>query len=525
MYERSLNHPAHGKIRGEVISVSRLLASRRNILPDDGPGIGIMNMTENGSVRDYCGLFGILGDPYAPFLTFQGLYALQHRGQEGTGIVVGNADGTLSGSRGLGLVTEHFTEARLSKLSGDRAIGHVRYSTVGANHRRNVQPLLVECSLGHLAIGHNGTLINALEMRNELESAGAIFRTTIDTEVLIHLLAKSGETRIEDAMMKILPRIDGAFSLLVMCQGKMIAVRDPYGFRPLELARMGKAFVVSSETCAFDLIGAEYIRSVEPGEMVVMDEQGMRSFQYSPPKEQSKNCIFELIYLARPDSVVFDRAVHRFRHRCGQLLAQYHPREADLVLPIPDSGNFAALGYADASNIQFAFGFIRNHYVGRTFIQPSQAKRVTNLKLKLSPVPDLMEGRRLVVIDDSIVRGNTSRRIIDTLRQAGAKEVHFLAASPPYRYPCYYGVDTPIAKNLIASEKSVEEIRDFLGADSLGYLSIEQVIQAARKELSAQENFDIHRQGFCVACFDGSYPTLNKSLIEKEMLENRQLRR
>jgi len=478
-------------------------------------------MSQNRSIREYCGLFGILGDSYAPYLTFQGLYALQHRGQEGAGIVVGGSDGTLTGSRGLGLVTEHFTESRLSKLSGDRAIGHVRYSTIGANHRRNVQPLLVECSLGHLALGHNGTLVNALELRQELESRGAIFRTSIDTEVVIHLLAKSGEKRIEDALMKVLPVIDGAFSLLLLCQGKMIAARDPYGFRPLELAKLGKAFVASSETCAFDLVGANYLHPVQPGKFVVMSDDGITSYQYASPSPSLKRCIFELIYLARPDSVVFDRAVHRFRHRCGQLLARHHPVDADLVMPIPDSGNHAALGYSDASGIQFAFGFMRNHYVGRTFIQPSQAKRVSNLKLKLSPVPDLLEGRKLVVIDDSIVRGNTSKRIIETLRQAGAKEVHFLAASPPYRFPCYYGVDTPIAKNLIASNKSIEEIRDYLGADSLGYLTIEQVIQAARRELAEQKDFDVHEQGFCVACFDGSYPTLGKEAVKKEMLEVR----
>ncbi len=477
--------------------------------------------SSNRSIRDHCGLFGILGDPDAPYLTFQGLYSLQHRGQEGAGIVAGDSAGRLSGSRGQGLVVEHFTEARLRRLTGDRAIGHVRYSTIGADHRRNVQPLLVQCALGHLAIAHNGTLINALELRTELENAGAIFRTSIDTEVLIHLLARSGQARIEDALLQVLPKIEGAFSLLVLCQGKMIAVRDPYGFRPLKLARLGQAVVAASETCAFDLIGADYLRVVQPGEMVVIDDTGVRSIPFATPKSNLKRCIFELIYLARPDSVIFDRAVHRFRHRCGQLLAKRHPREADLVMPIPDSGNFAALGYADASGIRYTYGFIRNHYVGRTFIQPSQTQRVSSLKLKLSPVPQLLEGKRLVVIDDSIVRGNTSKRIIETLRQAGAKEVHFLAASPPYRFPCYYGVDTPIAQNLIASHKSIQEIREHLGADSLGYLTIEQVIQAARKELMGQEGFDVHQQGFCVACFDGSYPTLGERAVEKEMLESR----
>jgi len=472
------------------------------------------------SLRDHCGLFGILGDPDAPYLTYQGLYSLQHRGQEGAGIVSGNSDGRLSGSRGQGLVVEHFTEARLRRLTGDRAIGHVRYSTVGANHRRNVQPLLVQCALGHLAIGHNGTLVNALGLRNELEKAGAIFRTSIDTEAIIHLLAKSGQSRIEDALLQVLPQINGAFSLLVLCQGRMIAIRDPYGFRPLKLARLGKGIVVASETCAFDLIGAEYMRVVEPGEMVVIDDTGLRSIQFSPPEPDPKRCIFELIYLARPDSMIFDRAVHRFRHRCGQLLAKHHPREADLVMPVPDSGNFAALGYADASGIRYTYGFIRNHYVGRTFIQPSQAQRVSSLKLKLSAVPHLFEGKRLVVIDDSIVRGNTSKRIVETLRQAGAKEVHFLAASPPYRFPCYYGVDTPIAKNLIAAHKSVEETRQHLGADSLGYLKIEHVIQAARKELMDQEGFDVHKKGFCVACFDGSYPIQGEKAVEKQMLES-----
>ncbi len=481
----------------------------------------IMSGCEQGSIRDHCGLFGILGDADAPYLTYQGLHSLQHRGQEGAGIVCGFGDGYLSGSRGLGLVTEHFTEARLAKLKGDRAIGHVRYSTVGSNHRFNVQPLLVECCLGHLAIGHNGTLVNAQEIREDLENRGAIFRTSIDTEVLIHLLAKSGQKKIEDALMAALPKIDGAFSLLVMAQNKMIAIRDPYGFRPLGIGRLGNAFVAASETCAFDLIGAGYLREVEPGEMVVMDDNGMHSMRFAPAKQPLKSCIFELIYLARPDSVIYGRPVHRFRHRCGQLLAQYHPAEADLVMPIPDSGNFAALGYADASGVQFTFGFIRNHYVGRTFIQPVQEQRVSSLKLKLSPAPGMLKDKRVVVIDDSIVRGNTSRQIIETLRHAGAREVHFRSASPPYRFPCYYGVDTPIAKNLIAADRTVEEVRDFLGADTLGYLSIEQVIQAARKELLEQPGFDIHDQGFCVACFDGSYPTLGRQAVEKDMHEAR----
>jgi len=478
-------------------------------------------MSSQISLRDKCGLFGILGDSDAPYLTFQGLHSLQHRGQEGGGIVSGFADGVLSGSRGMGLVTEHFTEARMARLKGDRAVGHVRYSTVGANHRRNVQPLLVKCALGHLALAHNGTLVNAFELRRNLEQNGAIFRTEIDTEVLIHLLAKSGRPAIEDALLDALPKIDGAFSLLVLCQGKMIAIRDPYGFRPLELGRMGKVPVAASETCAFDLIGAERVGQVEPGEMVVFDDGGERTLRYAPAKPSLKRCVFELIYLARPDSMVFDRVVHRYRHRCGQLLAQTHPVEADLVMPIPDSGNCAALGYADASGIRFTFGFIRNHYIGRTFIQPSQAQRISHLKLKLSPAPQLFEGKRVVVVDDSIVRGNTSRQIVNVLRQAGAREVHFRSASPPYRFPCYYGVDTPHAEYLIASEKSIEEVREHLGADSLGYLSIEQAILAARKELSSKGEFDVHEQGFCVACFDGSYPTLGNQAVEKQMLESR----
>jgi amidophosphoribosyltransferase len=476
---------------------------------------------EDKPLRDYCGLFGILGDSQAPYLTFQGLYSLQHRGQEGSGIVTGYSDGALDGSRGLGLVTEHFNEARIKKLSGDRAIGHVRYSTVGANHRRNVQPLLVECRLGHLAVGHNGTLVNAAQLRQELEQSGAIFRTTIDTEVLIHMLARSGQKKIEDALMEQLPLLDGAYSFLVLCQGKMIAVRDPYGFRPLDIARMDNAYAASSETCAFDLIGARRLRSVEPGEMVIMDDEGMHSVRFAPAKNSLKRCIFELIYLARPDSLIFGQPVHAFRHRCGEMLAQTHPKEADLVMSVPDSGNYAAMGYAVASGIPFVHGFIRNHYVGRTFIQPSQEQRVSQLRLKLSPLPGLLKNKRLVVIDDSIVRGNTSRRIVETLRQAGAKEVHFMAASPPYRFPCYYGVDTPVAKKLIASERSIEEIRDYMGADSLCYLSIEQALQAAREHLAGHGDFDVHEQGFCVACFDGSYPTLGEQQVKKEMLENR----
>jgi amidophosphoribosyltransferase len=473
------------------------------------------------SLKDHCGLFGVLGEKDAPYLTYQGLFALQHRGQEGAGIVCGFEDGRLTGSRGLGLVTEHFNETRLARLHGDRAIGHVRYSTVGANHRRNVQPLMVECSLGHLAIGHNGTLVNAYELRKDLEINGAIFRTTIDTEVLIHLLAKSRQTDIVKALLQELPKLEGAFSLLVMCQGKMIAIRDPYGFRPLTLGEMGKTVVASSETCAFDLVGAEYLREVEPGEMVVVDDEGIHSHRFVKEERPTKRCIFELIYLARPDSVIFDRAVHRYRHRCGQLLAERQPVEADLVMPIPDSGNYAALGYSEASGIAFHFGFIRNHYVGRTFIQPSQKQRVSSLKLKLSPAPYLLKDKRIVVVDDSIVRGNTSRQIVDMLRREGAREVHFRSASPPYRFPCYYGIDTPSQEFLIASERSVDEIRKFLNADSLGYLEIGDAIRAARRELMDKDEFDQHDQGFCIACFDGSYPTLGENKVKKEMLESR----
>lgn len=476
-------------------------------------------MSSTKSVKDHCGLFGIFGDEDAPYLTFQGLFSLQHRGQEGAGIVSGYSNGRLTGSRGLGLVTEHFNEARLTKLKGDRAIGHVRYSTVGANHRRNVQPLMVESKLGTLAIGHNGTLVNAIALKNEMEQDGAIFRTTIDTEVIIHLLARSGEERVEEALLKQLPQLDGAYSLLVLCQGKMFGIRDPYGFRPLQIGKLNGAYVLASETCAFDLVGAEYLREVEPGEMVMIDDEGLQSIRFAPQKPSLKRCIFELIYLARPDSKVFDRLVYHYRHRCGELLAEANPVEADLVMSVPDSGNCAALGYSNYSGIPYTQGFIRNHYVGRTFIQPIQSQRVSKIGLKLAPVKDLLRGKRLVVVDDSIVRGNTSKRIVERLKESGAKEVHFRAASPPYRFPCYYGVDTPHAEYLIASEKEIEEIRGYLDADSLGYLSIEQALQAAREELSKGPGYDPHEQGFCVACFDGSYPTLGSGTVEKEMLE------
>lgn len=442
-----------------------------------------------------CGLFGVYRHPEAAKLTYLGLYALQHRGQESAGIV--SSDGqTLHAEVGMGLVADVFNERRLARLPGSMAIGHNRYSTTGSSLLRNAQPIVISYAGGSLALAHNGNLVNAAEIRKELEQQGAIFRSTTDTEVIVHLIARSTESRFADQVVDALRHVRGAYSLLLMTEQEMIGVRDPFGFRPLVLGQLdGSSYILASETCALDLIGAEYVRDVAPGEMVVVHDGDVEFFQPFPQMRQSF-CIFEFIYFARPDSMVFEKNVYPIRKALGRQLAREAPVEADVVIPVPDSGVPAALGYAEEAGIPFEMGLIRNHYVGRTFIEPQQAIRHFGAKVKLNPVKHFLRGKRVVVVDDSIVRGTTGQKIVTMLKNAGAKEVHMRISSPPSISPCFYGIDTPSKRELIAANQSVEEIRDFLGADSLAYLSLKGLLQTVAP--------DGHR--FCTACFTGDYP-------------------
>jgi amidophosphoribosyltransferase len=459
--------------------------------PSPLPGLAL----EDDHFHDQCGLFGVFGHPEAAHLTYMGLYALQHRGQESAGIAAGDGE-RLRVEKDMGLVNDVFTESRLESLPGDRAIGHVRYSTSGDTVASNAQPYLIECHRGPIAVGHNGNLVNAGILRRELEAAGSIFQSTSDTEVILHLYARSHRERLEDAIAASLYKTMGAFSLVFLTREALVAARDPWGFRPLVLGRLNGATIVASETCALDLVAAEYVRDVEPGELLVADADGVRSFKPFPP-EPAAHCVFEHVYFARPDSLVFGRSVLESRLRLGRQLALEAPAPADVVCPIPDSGMGAALGFARESGLPFEWGLIRNHYVGRTFIQPRQAERSLGVKIKLNPVRQVIEGRRVVLIDDSIVRGTTSRKIVRMVREAGAREVHLRISSPPTIGPCYYGIDTPLKSELIASSHSVEEIRRFIEADTLAYLSHEGLLAAVDDEAGRRH---------CTACFSGRYP-------------------
>ncbi len=446
--------------------------------------------------HDECGVFGIYGHAEAARLTYLGLYALQHRGQESCGIV--SADGLeLRQERAMGHVAEAFDKSRLDKLPGSSAIGHVRYSTAGDISIREAQPFLVTCQHGQIAVCHNGNLPFAREERRRLEKEGAIFSATSDTEVILHGVARSQASSVREAIPQVLRSTEGAFSMLFLTPSELIAVRDPRGFRPLALGRLGDSWVMASETCAFDLIDARYVRDVEPGEMIVIDEDGLRS---SHPMSQQKHamCLFEHVYFARPDSLIYGQSVNESRHRMGKQLAIEQPADADIVVPVPDSGTAAAIGYSAESNISFRFGLVRNHYVGRTFIEPRQSIRSFGVRIKLNPVRDLIAGKRVVLIDDSIVRGTTSKKIVRMVREAGAKEIHVRISCPPTISPCYYGIDTPNKADLIAAQMSVEEIRKFIEADSLGYLSLEGMIAAT----------GINPESACVACWNEKYPTL-----------------
>ena len=445
--------------------------------------------------HDQCGLFGIFGHPEAAHLTYLGLYALQHRGQESAGIVA--SDGRrLRVEKGMGLVNDIFTDDRLALLRGDRAMGHVRYSTAGDTVAANAQPYLIECHRGPIAVGHNGNLVNAAILRHELEAAGSIFQSTSDTEVILHLYARSHRERLEDAIAASLSKVMGAFSLLFLTNDALVAARDPWGFRPLVLGRLNGAPVVCSETCALDLIDAEYVRDIEPGELVIADRDGVRSYHPFPPEPVSQ-CVFEHIYFARPDSQVFGRNVLSSRLLLGRQLAREAPADADIVVPVPDSGMGAALGFAQESGLPFEWGLIRNHYVGRTFIEPTQSIRSFGVKIKLNPVRSILEGKRVILIDDSIVRGTTSRKIVGMVRAAGAREIHLRISSPPTTGPCHYGIDTPRRSELIASHQGVEEIRKYVAADSLAYMSHEGLLKAVK---------DPEGKRHCTACFSGRYP-------------------
>jgi len=444
-------------------------------------------------LHEECGVFGIYGHSDAANLTYLGLYALQHRGQESAGIV--STDGKrLYSEKAMGLVADIFTEDRIKKLSGHAAIGHNRYSTTGESIAINIQPIIVNFALGGLAIAHNGNLVNSGILKDELEAYGSIFQSTMDSEVIIHLIAQSRMATLHERIVDALNLVQGSYSLLLITQDEMIAVRDPHGFRPFSLGELNGAFVVASETCAFDLIEASYIRDIEPGEMVVINSKGIHSSFPFKPAEPS-HCIFEFIYFARPDSMVFSQNVYSIRKEFGRQLARETNVPADVVIPVPDSGVPAALGYAEETGIPIDTGLIRNHYVGRTFIEPRQSIRHFGVKIKLNPVRDVLKGKRVVVVDDSIVRGTTSKKIVKMIRSAGAEEVHVRVSSPPTSYPCFYGIDTPTRQELIASSHSIEEIKKYLTADSLGYISLEGLQKVVP-----------HRLNFCAACFDGCYP-------------------
>ncbi|RAP38264.1 amidophosphoribosyltransferase [Candidatus Marinamargulisbacteria bacterium SCGC AAA071-K20] len=446
-------------------------------------------------LKEECGVFGVFGCKDAANLCYLGLYALQHRGQESAGIV------SLEGKnfyvvKDSGLVSEVFNPKNIAYLKGTEAIGHVRYSTTGSNDKNNIQPLYSKTSHGKYAVAHNGNLTNAFTIYKTLEQEGALFHSTVDSEIILHLLSRAkGATHVE-RLQSSLKQVEGAYSICILGEKFLIAARDPFGFRPLVLGKKGDGYIVASETCALDLIEATYVREVEPGEIIFIDKDGLQSYKI-PVKVTPKFCVFEHIYFARPDSVVYSESVHEVRKAFGRKLAQEHPVDADLVMAIPDSGNSAALGYAEESGIPYEVGMTRNHYVGRTFIQPQQKIRDFFVKVKLNPIRSVLKGKRVIVIDDSIVRGTTSKKRVSAILAAGAKEVHLRISSPPIRNPCHFGIDTPKREKLIASKKTVNEILEYVGGDSLGYLSIKGMLEVIKAYPASS---------FCTACFDGKYP-------------------
>ncbi len=444
--------------------------------------------------KEACGVFGIFGHPEAANMTYLGLYALQHRGQESGGIAASDGE-KLRAFKAMGYVADVFDGQRLSELPGSIAIGHVRYSTAGDSKLSNAQPILIDCAHGQMAICHNGNLVNATELRDELVRSGSIFQSNSDTEVVVHLYARSRAGSVEEAVVEAVSQVQGAFSFVMLARDRMIAVRDPHGFRPLALGRLGDAVVVCSETCAMDLIGATYVRDIEPGEVLVVSADGIRSIRPFAPAHLAQ-CVFEHVYFARPDSYVFGQSVNEVRTNLGRILAREQRVDADVVVPVPDSGVCAAMGYAEASGVPLRMGLIRNHYVGRTFIQPQAAIRHFGVKVKLNPVKSILDGKRVVLVDDSIVRGTTSRKIVKMVRAAGAREVHVRISCPPTISPCFYGVDTPRRSELIAATHTLDEIATYLNADSVGYLSLEGLMAAVGRD----------RGAYCSSCYTGVYP-------------------
>jgi len=449
-------------------------------------------------LKEECGVFGIYNnDDYdVARLTYYGLYALQHRGQESAGIAV-NDGGTILYHKDMGLVSEVFNDVVLNHLKGKMAIGHVRYSTTGASQRENAQPIVAKYISGQMALAHNGNIVNAAQLRNEMEERGAIFQSTNDTEIIANLISRYriSSNSIEETLSKVMKDIRGSYAIVMLTPDMVIGMRDPHGIRPLCIGKMGNSYILASESSAIDAVGAEFVRDVRPGEIVLIGNDGITSVQTEAAPE-SKLCIFEFVYFARPDSYIDGASVHRARMEAGRRLAIEHPVEADLVIGAPDGGLNAALGYARESGIPYGQGLLKNKYVGRTFIQPSQGLREIGVKIKFNVIKNEIEGKRVVMIDDSIVRGTTTRRIVQMLKNAGAKEVHMRVSSPPYRYPCYFGIDTPSTKELVASANSIDDIKEMIGSDSLGYLSLEGLLKTP---VGA-------KCGFCTACFDGKYP-------------------
>lgn len=452
-------------------------------------------------IHDHCGVFGIYGHPRAAEIAYLGLFALQHRGEESAGICTSDAK-ELHLYKNLGLVGDVFNEEVLKKLPGRAAIGHVRYSTTGSTTLTNAQPIKVDYSRGQVAVAHNGNLVNAKYLRDELEAYGSIFSGTTDSEIIVHLMAKPIYSNSKESVLGMVRKIEGAFTLTLLTEHELIGARDPHGFRPLCLGRLDGAWVLASENCALELVEAELIREIEPGEVIFIDERGPRSFYpFQGENPRKAFCAFEHVYFARPDSRIFGENVAMVREELGRYLAKEHPVTADLVIPVPDSGNFSALGYSQESGIPLAHGFTRNHYIGRTFINPTQSVRTLKVKIKLNPIREVVEGKRIVVVDDSIVRGNTSRSRVKLLRRAGAKEVHMRISCPPHVSPCFYGIDFPSKEELLACTHTMEEIKEFLDVDSIGYLSREGLLAAVS---GGQENL---KGNFCTACWTGEYPT------------------
>jgi amidophosphoribosyltransferase len=460
--------------------------------------------------KHYCGVFGVFGHPNAAELTYYGLYALQHRGQESAGIVT--CDGAqFYPHKGMGLVSQIFRGDALQQLKGTMAVGHTRYSTTGSSHLRNAQPLTVDCARGQIAIAHNGNLTNAVQLRQELEARGSIFQTTVDSEIILHLMAQPSFNGHSNNLIESIRRIEGSYALVIMTEKEIIGVRDPYGFRPLCIGKLGDGWVLASETCALDLIHAKFVRDVEPGEIVIINASGLASIQAFPEHERRAFCIFEYVYFARPDSTIANRNVYKVRVEMGRQLAREFPISADVVIPVPDSGNCAALGYSLESDIPYEMAFVRNHYVGRSFLQPSQLIRDFDVRVKLNLITELVKDKRVIVVDDSIVRGTTCKARVNNLKEAGATEVHVLVSCPPHMHPCVYGIDFPDRAKLMAANHSLEEIRKYLNADSLHYLSQDGLVKAT----------GLPANSFCMACYDGNYPVNYDPAMDKLTMERR----